>query len=205
MPPPQARARVRVCYATLLPVDELMRCARCKGARYATRALQKAHWPIHKLVCRPCNPAVGEGKSFEEVYRLVTEGLNRGGDADLAALLKRLMHLWTHQEDDEGMDTAEMQLHALARGVIFVEGELYSQKLWACPGMPEFLLDVAAAARCVQRRVITRAYVQHALVDDALDLQGLVLLRVGKQRFEGGSTGSRRSGGHRIYSSMSEK
>ena len=44
------------------------------------------------------------------------------------------------QEDDEGMDTAEMQLHALARGVIFVEGELYSHKLWACPGMPEFLL-----------------------------------------------------------------
>ena len=143
MPPPKVRARVRVCYATLLTADDeqLMRCSRCKGARYATRALQKAHWPIHKLVCRPCDPAAGEGKSFEEVHRLVAENLQRGGDADLAALLKRLMHLWTHQEDDAGMDVAERQLHALARGLIFAEeGELYSENLWACPGMPEFLL-----------------------------------------------------------------
>lgn len=33
---------------------ELLRCARCKQARYCTKACQKEDWKIHKTRCTPC-------------------------------------------------------------------------------------------------------------------------------------------------------
>ena len=148
---------IRVCYASLVSEPgsadgALKRCTRCKTALYATRELQREHWSIHKRVCRVPNRGVASGLSFREVYRRVVVSLKAGGDADLAVLLARLVHLWEHQEDDDGMEEAEMKLHTIGRGYIFAQLDGLSKRLWACPGMPEFLLAGEDLLSPIERR-----------------------------------------------------
>ena len=138
--------RGRLCYATLRYESEVggkfRRCTRCLTAWYSSRDAQRAHWKLHKSVCQPPDETAGSAMHFRELFLRVKASVKRGGDANLAVLLRRLTYAWADEDedDDDAMEEAEMQLHTLARGIIF-GGPQLPLKLWSCPGMPEFALS----------------------------------------------------------------
>jgi MYND finger len=59
----------RFCNYTFVPEEDiggdgdtgrLLRCSRCKDTYYRDAEAQRAHWPLHKKVCKPLDVAERE-------------------------------------------------------------------------------------------------------------------------------------------------
>jgi len=138
----------KICYTTLQASDDLLRCTRCKCAWYLDAEQQRAHWPIHKITCKRPDFQMVSSLSGEKCYELVCTTFPSSPDHNTAAALVRLYSL-IRQEDgkpvedqkvfSEDLDDMACHLQAITRLNSSVLDRYY-EKVWACPGMAQFLL-----------------------------------------------------------------
>ncbi|KAI1207353.1 uncharacterized protein F4807DRAFT_462804 [Annulohypoxylon truncatum] len=77
----------------------LLRCGRCKSAKYCSTTCQKNNWYLHKDVCR-ARGALAEGKKWYDPFRKCRDGTSHFGDLELIT--------WGDTTYDEGDDDHKM-------------------------------------------------------------------------------------------------
>ena len=145
----------KICYATFVTQDQvdepLLRCSRCQCAFYKSKEHQKAHWKIHKAVCkRPDFERVRKMTGTQCLDILKNDDHNKCFDHNTAAIFERLFDLirTTFDSGDNELDDLDlgcygMDLHFMTRlsinHVAFDRLEPYYERAWACPGIPQLL------------------------------------------------------------------
>jgi hypothetical protein len=140
------------CYNSFVSNREtkLKKCGKCKIARYASREDQMAHWPVHKLVCGVPDVARVQQLDIEECLAHVRMALAGHATKDTTEIFKRVRHLM--EEKDTGnieLGDIGLELHTMTRLVNVPEEEVVQRyaRLWAVPGMPEYLLTEPMTSR----------------------------------------------------------
>ena len=94
--------RDRLCTRCFAPSPKLLRCTRCKWARYCGGACQRADWPAHKHECRALASA--------------SSPLHSLSDAAAADLLLSARCLWRRHDADASPSPADAAFDALEPG-----------------------------------------------------------------------------------------
>ena len=140
-----------ICYRSFKVKENLLRCSRCKCAWYTNKEEQKAHWKIHKTVCKEPDFTMVSKLSGEQCFQLVQEelcSLKLGHNTavlleSLYRYLRELRKPNDHKRKSHGMDIYDygLQLHSFTRLSSGTTGSLdmYYKRAWAIPGMPQFL------------------------------------------------------------------
>ena len=131
-----------LCYSTLREGEGFLRCSRCKCAFYESPEQQKAHWKVHKTVCKEPETNRIETLSGQDCMKELTKSLFPP-NANTAVLMNRLLQLMRTEEK-----TAQygIELYQLLSGIGSSNKseqdthEIYYKTLWAVPGMPQFLM-----------------------------------------------------------------
>ena len=152
---------IRICSSTFIASRDLKRCSRCQTTWYVNAAEQRKHWRLHKRCCKPLthleSRKISECTSASSMYRSIIEGLPLGNHKT-AAQLKRLREIFDNNEDDEGEEAhGELgyEMHTRMRGYTFYSGDWGMEKLWACPGVTQFLLCDWDAISAEQKHLTT--------------------------------------------------
>jgi hypothetical protein len=158
---------LRYCYNNLLNEEELhdtaeqasleqgklLRCAKCKGAWYASKEAQRQHWKFHKHTCSPPRPAHVNGMTLSECVNTLRRQMEKPATMDgNTVLVMRRIRLLMEQQPDSSND-AGFQLHTMARGFMSDEQALpYYKTLWGAPGMTQFLMTESLYSTTVAAR-----------------------------------------------------
>ena len=145
--------RQPLCYVTFETSDSLINCSKCKCAWYSNSETQSLHLPIHDLLCNEPDFEAINDYSLEQCYQLLLTSMKslENFDYNTATVLVRFQHLAMKQ----GMKPQNKR-SALGKtlndvGCEFKESirtlfssekcpEIILKHLWACPGLPQFLL-----------------------------------------------------------------
>ena len=149
-PTPPKRSRncqqkpIRICSATFVPGRNHKRCSRCKAVWYINSAEQKKHWHLHKRSCKLLSTkeleTINECTSGRTLFNEILTGMPKGNHKT-AAQLRRLRDLFDSGEDtDDNQGDLDMNMQGRMRGLLFSQRDWGVQKLWACPGITQFLL-----------------------------------------------------------------
>jgi len=121
---------------------ELLRCSRCALTYYKGKASQKAHWPVHKLSCRPITEKQKQcidNMSLEEATEYLNDIISKiGGGNDTVYAMKHIRKLMDQDVPDP--TEVEMMLHGLCRCLIFYPDNLFHYAFYARPGVSDYLL-----------------------------------------------------------------
>ncbi|KAI1089297.1 hypothetical protein F5B19DRAFT_467837 [Rostrohypoxylon terebratum] len=98
--PKQAKNRCDKCKKSEGEGLTILRCGRCKSAKYCSVECQKKHWPDHKTICR-ARGAVAEGKKWYEPFRKCEDGTSHFGDLELITWGKTCYEEGDQKADDE--------------------------------------------------------------------------------------------------------
>lgn len=160
----------RVCAGSPgLAATPTLMCARCKATWYSSREAQRAHWRLHKKTCRALSDAETAaiaGASLGEVRARIARQLHGDFDATLRPWIERLRELLDGGADEDG--NAEMEIHTLARSLIFHGDDGYFDALWAAPGMASLLATGDWLLNDAERKV-KRAFPDGLPTDEAVD------------------------------------
>ena len=102
----------------------------------------RVHWKVHKKTCRDVAPGELEeihSMDIQQTFMAIKDRLHGAPDALIAPLIRRLRANFGEEDSDDQHDNIAMNLHTLARGMIFSPGYC-SENLWGAPGMTELLL-----------------------------------------------------------------
>ena len=125
-----------------------LKCTRCGVARYCNRDCQRGNWKFHKQSCRKMTEgmkstidALTADECVSELRRLHGSG---GFDVNTAFYLKRIEHLIQHRLLDNEHDIGYALHCKIIRRVPLIP---YFRSFFACPGIPEFMLNTPCITR----------------------------------------------------------
>ena len=167
-----------------LPIERLLRCARCHETYYCGKEQQRSHWKLHKFVCRPAHEE-SEAESFAglsmgtvaEAIKLALDHLWDGVSTRTLAqnsyvgrplmfLFKRL-EVMCYEEPDTSITGTDVNSAAIAfqsLDSLFRKRDRSIELLWAIPGMTTFLLNLELLSVTMRERKLAAAI----LSDDEL-------------------------------------
>ena len=160
-----------------LPIERLLRCARCQETYYCGKEQQRRHWKLHKFVCRPAREEAPE-ESFAglrmgtvaESIKIVLYHLRDGvsartlvQNADVGRpflfLLKRLQVLRDEEPDNAitGTDVASAGSMIQCMSSLLGKSDRSIELLWAIPGVTTFLLNLELLSVAMRERKLAAA------------------------------------------------
>jgi ankyrin repeat protein len=147
---PKGAPGTRYCSETFVAesVDvPLHACSKCKMTYYASREAQRRNWKFHKKMCAIPDTAKVDAMTPDELLVALEDSFLRGQmSADVLPLMRRVHHLLSLPEGDEGFedhDSVGCRLH-FRLSVWKADNESSRQFftcLWSAPGMTTYLLN----------------------------------------------------------------
>ena len=137
-------------------VGRLKICSRCRATWYVDQKAQKAHWPLHKKSCKKITSKEANDLAAcynaNRIFLAITRALPRGGNHLTAAQFRRIREIFDDGEDDgEGHEELDMNMQSFMRGLLFSHQDWGAERLWACPGMTQFMLKEWDAIRAEKK------------------------------------------------------
>lgn len=167
-PPPPQKHYCNVTFLSVgdigpdgLPIERLLVCSRCRETYYCGKEQQRAHWNIHKNVCRPASSETGftEFRDFQfadvalSIMRLVVSIDEISHGRQLRHLFEKLQSLCSNSSQFATSEEEAILQGACAQlGNLQLANNHIIERLWAIPGMATFLLNLELISNTMRQR-----------------------------------------------------